>query len=135
MLVTQPIDLAQTLATLAEPWSPRTVAVLNDYDVRVVKTQGEFTWHSHPDTDELFLVLSGALTIRLEGDDVTLRPGQLYVVPKGVRHQPFSAEGADVVLIEPSESVNTGDSPSDLTAERRMVTQDQPHSAQKPDAG
>ena len=107
------------LSTFSEPWSPRTVAVLNDYDVRVVKAQGEFTWHSHPDTDELFLVLAGSLTIRMESGDVTLGPGQLHVVPRGVRHSPFSPDGADVVLIEPSETVNTGDTPSHLTAPRR----------------
>ncbi len=120
--MTQPVDLAAALATFTEPWSPRTVAVLNDYDVRVVRTHGEFTWHSHPDTDELFLVLAGSLTIRLEGDgDVVLGPGQLHVVPRGVRHQPWSEHGAEVVLIEPSETVNTGDTPSRLTAERREL--------------
>lgn len=117
----QPIDLARALSTISEPWSPRTVAVMNDYDVRVVKTHGEFTWHSHPETDELFLVLSGSLTIRMETGEVVLGPGQLHVVPKGVRHQPFSADGAEVVLIEPSETVNTGDTPSHLTAERTVV--------------
>ena len=95
---------------------------MNDYDVRVVKTHGEFTWHSHPDTDELFLVVAGSLTIRMESDEVTLGPGQMYVVPKGVKHQPVSAAGADVVLIEPSDTVNTGDTPSHLTAERRVGT-------------
>jgi mannose-6-phosphate isomerase-like protein (cupin superfamily) len=119
--MTQPVDLAAVLSTFSEPWTPRTVATLNDYDVRVVKTLGEFTWHSHPDTDELFLVLAGTLTIRLEAGDVTLGSGDLYVVPRGVRHQPFSAEGADVVLIEPSETVNTGDTPGSLTAERRRT--------------
>lgn len=89
-----PVDLAAALATFAEPWSPRTVAVMNDYDIRVVRTHGEFTWHSHPDTDEFFLVLQGCLTIRLEDDDeVVLGPGQMYIVPKGKKHQPFSAEG------------------------------------------
>jgi mannose-6-phosphate isomerase-like protein (cupin superfamily) len=116
----QPIDLAQKLSTFSEPWSPRTVAVMNDYDIRVVKTRGEFTWHSHPDTDEFFLVVAGDLTIRMESGEVTLGPGQMYVVPRGVRHQPFSAEGADLVLIEPSDTVNTGDSPSHLTAERAV---------------
>jgi mannose-6-phosphate isomerase-like protein (cupin superfamily) len=116
-----PIDLAAALAQIAEPWSPRTVAVLNDYDVRVVRTQGEFTRHSHPETDEFFLVLSGSLTIRMDEGDVTLGPGQLYVVPKGTPHQPFSKDGAEVVLVEPSETVNTGDSPSELTAERHVV--------------
>lgn len=116
-----PVDLAQVLATFSDTWSPRTVAVLNDYDVRVVKTHGEFARHTHADTDELFLVLKGSLTIRLDDGDVELRPGQLHVVPRGVAHQPFSAEGAEVLLVEPSETVNTGDAPGELTAERRLV--------------
>jgi mannose-6-phosphate isomerase-like protein (cupin superfamily) len=115
------IDLATVLAQITEPWSPRTVAVLNDYDVRVVRTRGEFTRHSHPETDEVFLVLSGSLTIRMDDGDVTLGPGQLYVVPKGTPHQPFANDGAEVLLIEPSATVNTGDTPSDLTAERHVV--------------
>ena len=115
------VDLARVLATFEEAWSPRTVAVLNDYDVRVVKTRGEFTRHSHPDTDEFFLVLRGSLTIKLDAGDVELGPGQMYVVPRGVPHQPVSPEGAEVVLIEPSATVNTGDTPSDLTAERRVM--------------
>jgi mannose-6-phosphate isomerase-like protein (cupin superfamily) len=115
------VDLASVLSTLDQPWSPRTVALLNDYDVRVVKTKGEFTPHSHPETDELFLVLRGSLTIRMDAGDVELGPGQVYVVPRGVQHQPVSVDGADVLLIEPSETVNTGDTPSDLTAPRRVV--------------
>ena len=115
------VDLAGVLATFDEPWSPRTVAVVNDYDVRVVRTLGEFTAHSHPETDELFLVLQGRLTIRLEGGDVELGPGQLYVVPRGTPHQPVSPDGAEVLLVEPSATVNTGDSPGELTAERRVV--------------
>ncbi|MGI8626781.1 MAG: cupin domain-containing protein [Geodermatophilaceae bacterium] len=117
----EPVDLAAMLATFDEPWSPRTVSQLNDYDIRVVKTRGEFTRHSHPETDEFFLVLNGSLTIKLDDAEVTLGPGQMYVVPRGVPHQPVSADGADVVLIEPSETVNTGDTPSELTAERRVV--------------
>lgn len=114
------VDLASVLSTIEGPWSPRTVAVLNDYDVRVVKTKGEFTRHSHPETDELFLVLRGSLTIRLDAGDVELVPGQIYVVPRGVQHQPVSVDGADVMLIEPSETVNTGDTPGELTAPRRL---------------
>jgi mannose-6-phosphate isomerase-like protein (cupin superfamily) len=117
--MTDPIDLPAALASLDEPWSPRTVAVLNDYDIRVVKTKGEFTRHRHLETDEVFLVLSGSLTIRLDDDEVTLGPGQLYVVPRGVHHQPVSVDGANVVLIEPSVTINTGDTPSHLTAARR----------------
>jgi mannose-6-phosphate isomerase-like protein (cupin superfamily) len=118
--MTDPIDLPAALACLDEPWSPRTVTVLNDYDIRVVKTKGEFTRHRHLETDEVFLVLSGSLTIRLDDDEVTLGPGQLYVVPRGVHQQPVSVDGADVVLIEPSTTIHTGDTPSHLTAERRL---------------
>ncbi len=120
--MTEAVDLARVLSTFQEPWSPRTVATVNDYDVRVVRTEGEFTPHSHPDTDEFFMVLSGSLTIKLEFGDVELGPGQVYVVPRGVQHQPVSTEGAEVLLIEPSETVNTGDNPSELTAERRVIT-------------
>lgn len=119
--MTQPVDLASVLSTFREPWLPRTVATLNDYDLRVVRTHGEFTRHSHPETDEVFLVLSGSMTIRLDDGKVTLGPGQLYVVPRGVYHQPTSVDGAEVLLIEPSETVNTGDTPSELTADRRLA--------------
>ena len=115
------VDLAAALAAIDEPWSPRTVGTVNDYDVRVVRTHGEFTRHSHPETDEFFLVLSGELTIRMDAGDVRLGAGQMYVVPKGVRHQPVSPDGATVLLFEPSVTVNTGDSPSELTAERRVL--------------
>ena len=116
------VDLAAVLASFAEPWQPRTVAVLNDaYDVRLAHTSGEFPRHTHPDTDELFLVLHGSLTLRLDDGDVQLGPGQLYVVPRGVAHQPVSHDGADILLIEPSETVNTGDSPGAMTAERRVA--------------
>ncbi|MBM7807496.1 mannose-6-phosphate isomerase-like protein (cupin superfamily) [Geodermatophilus bullaregiensis] len=118
-----PVDLAAVLASIDQPWSPHTVAVLNDHDLRVVHTRGEFTRHSHPETDEVFLVLSGSLTIRMDDGDVTLGPGQLYVVPKGTPHQPYSPDGAQVLLVEPSATVNTGDSPSEHTAERRVVEQ------------
>jgi mannose-6-phosphate isomerase-like protein (cupin superfamily) len=119
--MTEPIDLGTALSGVSAPWSPLTVATMNDYDVRVVRTLGEFTRHSHPETDELFLVVSGELTIRMDAGDVTLGPGQLYVVPRGTPHQPVSPEGAKVLLIEPSTTVNTGDNPGELTAERRTL--------------
>ncbi len=109
------------LSTFHKPRSPRTVAPLNDYDVRVGKTRGEFTPHSHPETHEFFLVPQGSLTIKLEPGDVELRPGQMYVVSRGVQHQPVSADEAEVLLIEPSTKINIGYTPSDFTAER-MVT-------------
>lgn len=118
----EPINLAAVLSTFEEPWSPRTVGTVNDYDVRVVRTLGEFTRHSHPETDEFFLVLSGSLTIRMDAGDVTLAAGEVYIVPKGVHHQPVSDGGATVLLIEPSPTVNTGDTPSHLTAARRLTS-------------
>src|SRR6476469_2367028 len=105
----QKINLADKLATFAEYWAPRTVAQLNDYDVMVVKVQGEFVGHSHPDTDDFFLVLKGQLTIRLRDRAVTLGPGELFVVPRGVEHQPFAEEETHLLLIEPSGTPNTGD--------------------------
>ena len=115
------VDLASVLGAIPEPWSPRTVATVNDYDVRVVRALGEFTQHSHPETDEFFLVLSGRLTIRMDDGDVQLGPGQVHVVPRGTPHQPVSTDGAEILLLEPSATVNTGDSPGELTAERRVV--------------
>jgi mannose-6-phosphate isomerase-like protein (cupin superfamily) len=97
------------------------VATLNDYDVRVVKTHGEFTRHSHPDTDELFLVLAGSLTIRLDDAEVTLGPGHLYVVPRGVHHQPISNDGAESCSSSPATPSTPGDTPGELTADRRLA--------------
>jgi mannose-6-phosphate isomerase-like protein (cupin superfamily) len=112
------VDLAAQLAQFDEHWAPRTVAEFNGHDVMVVKVKGEFVWHKHDDTDDFFLVLKGQLTIRLRDGDVTLGPGELFVVPTGVEHQPFAAEGAELLLIEPSGTPNTGDV---NTAARRIV--------------
>ena len=114
-------NIHEVLGSLTETWSPRTVAVVNDYDVRVVKVHGEFTRHSHPETDEFFLVLSGQLTIRMDGGDVVLEAGDCSVVPRGRMHQPCAEVETTVLLFEPSATINTGDTPSALTAERRVV--------------
>lgn len=116
----KPRNVDAVLSELAELWSPRTIAVVNDYDVRVAKVQGRFTRHSHPDTDEFFLVLSGALTIEMEEGDVHLGVGDTYVVPRGRFHHPRADVETTVLLFEPSGTVNTGDTPSPLTAERRV---------------
>jgi mannose-6-phosphate isomerase-like protein (cupin superfamily) len=115
----EPRNIHAVLAALREPWSPRTVAVVNDYDVRVVRVHGEFTRHSHPETDEFFLVLSGRVTIRLDDRDVVLDPGDAFVVPRGQHHYPVAETESTMLLLEPSATVNTGDTPSELTAERR----------------
>ena len=103
------VDLAQKLATFGEHWSPRTVAEFNNHDIMVVKAKGEFVWHKHDDTDDFFLVLHGRLDIELRDRTVTLRPGELYVVPKGVEHRPVANEEVHLLLIEPTGTSNTGD--------------------------
>jgi mannose-6-phosphate isomerase-like protein (cupin superfamily) len=115
------VDLNAVLAAIDEPWQPRTVAVFNDYDLRVVKLDGEFSRHSHPETDEVFLLLKGTLTIRHDDHDVHLLPGQAYVVPRGVYHFPIAAAGTEALLIEPSATVNTGDTPSEFTTTRQLA--------------
>jgi mannose-6-phosphate isomerase-like protein (cupin superfamily) len=115
------VNLDNVLAALDQHWSPRTVAAVNDYDVRVVKVLGDFTWHCHPETDEFFLVLSGSLTIKLDEGDVPLSRGDTYVVPRGKRHQPRADAETTLLLFEPSTTVNTGDAPGSLTAPRTIV--------------
>ncbi|MDQ0577038.1 cupin domain-containing protein [Agromyces albus] len=109
-------NLTATLDAFTEHWAPRRLVTVNDYDVKVFKAQGEFTWHSHPDTDELFLVISGRLTIQLRDGDVELGPNDVYVVPRGVEHCPRADGEVSALLIEPQGTVNTGDSPSERTA-------------------
>jgi len=104
-----PINLADKLGQFAEHWSPKVVADFNGHDVMVVKVKGEFVWHSHPDTDDFFLVLKGRLTIKLRDGDVVLGPGELYVVPQGVEHCPVAEEETHLLLIEPAGTPNTGD--------------------------
>ncbi|MGW5942380.1 cupin domain-containing protein [Streptomyces celluloflavus] len=113
--VAAPVNLAEKLALFSDHWGPRKVAALNDYEVKVVKVQGEFVWHTHEDTDELFLVISGRLTIQLRDGDVVLGPGELFVVPRGVEHCPRAAEEAAILLLEPAGVVNTGDAGGPLT--------------------
>jgi mannose-6-phosphate isomerase-like protein (cupin superfamily) len=121
MATSQVHNIHAILKSLDEHWSPRTVSVVNEYDVRVVKVAGEFTRHSHPETDEFFLVLSGRLTIRMDEGDVVLDAGDCYVVPRGRMHQPCADVETEVLLFEPSATVNTGDTPSSMTADRRVV--------------
>ena len=115
------IDLAEKLALLDEPYRPGIVGYLNDYKLVVVKVLGEFVWHSHPDTDDFFLVLRGRLTIQLRDRDVVLEPGELYVVPRGVEHCPKADEETHVLLIEPRGTVNTGDAGGPLTVAEREI--------------
>lgn len=103
------VNLEEKLRLFSEHWSPKIVARFNGHDVMVVKLKGEFTWHSHPETDDFFLVLKGQLTIQLRTGDVHLGPGDLYIVPKRVEHRPVAAEEVHLLLIEPAGTPNTGD--------------------------
>jgi mannose-6-phosphate isomerase-like protein (cupin superfamily) len=103
------INLAEKLALFSEHWSPRTITRFNGHDIMVVKVQGEFVWHKHDNTDDFFLVLQGRLTIHLRDRDVVLGPGELFVVPRGIEHQPFAEEETHLLLIEPTGTANTGD--------------------------
>jgi mannose-6-phosphate isomerase-like protein (cupin superfamily) len=114
-----PIGLAEKLAGFTEHWQPRTVAEFNGHDVMVAKVQGEFIWHKHDETDDFFLVLKGELTIELRDRSVTLHPGELFVVPKGVEHRPVAKDEVHMLLIESSGTPNTGDPAT--AAPRRVV--------------
>jgi mannose-6-phosphate isomerase-like protein (cupin superfamily) len=106
-----PVDLPSAYASFAtEIWAPRIAATVNDYDVKIANGDGGYVWHSHPDTDEFFLVIEGELTIEIEGrDPVVLGPLQLFTVPRGVRHNPSAAPGTRVLFFEPHGTVNSGD--------------------------
>jgi len=108
-------NLAELLSRFHEQWSPRRIANLNDYDVKLAKVQGEFIWHTHDETDELFLVIDGELTIQLRDGDVVLRPGELFVVPRGVEHCPKAEVETSILMLEPSTTVNTGSAGGDRT--------------------
>lgn len=112
------INLAEKFATFTEHWQPRVVGQFNGHDLLVVKVKGEFVWHQHDDTDDFFLVLSGRITIQMHEGNVTLGPGEIFVVPKGVQHRPVAEEEAQVLLIEPTGTPNTGDP---ATAQPRRV--------------
>jgi mannose-6-phosphate isomerase-like protein (cupin superfamily) len=103
------VNLAARAALLTDAWSPRIVAQLNDYHLKVARLEGAFVWHSHPETDEAFLVLDGALRIELRDGALALAPGDLAVIPRGVEHRPVADGVCHVLLIEPAGTVNTGD--------------------------
>ncbi|WP_158965330.1 cupin domain-containing protein [Chachezhania sediminis] len=117
--MTDALNLADKLSTFDERWSPRTVTTFNGHDVMVVKVEGEFTWHSHRDTDDFFLVLKGALDIEMRDRTVHLEPGEMFVIPKGVEHRPVARQETHLLLIEPTGTPNTGNTAT--AAARRVV--------------
>jgi mannose-6-phosphate isomerase-like protein (cupin superfamily) len=112
------ITLKEKLAKLQEQWQPRVVAELNEYQFKIAKIEGDFIWHTHPDTDEAFYVLDGELRIDFRDGSVSLKAGDLYVVPKGVEHKPFAADECSILLIEPRGTANTGNVGGERTAQQ-----------------
>lgn len=110
------INLQEKLSKFSEHWSPKIVAQLNDYHFKLAKVQGEFVWHDHPETDEVFIVVKGHLDIHFRDGVVSLEEGEMFVVPKGVEHKPVAGNECHIMLVEPAGTVNTGDVESDRTA-------------------
>ena len=111
------INLREKLAKFSEHWSPRVIAEMNDYQFKLAKFHGQFVWHAHANTDEVFIVIDGEMTLEFRDKSVTLAAGDLYVVPKGVEHRPAASSECSVMLVEPRGVVNTGDAGGAYTAE------------------
>jgi mannose-6-phosphate isomerase-like protein (cupin superfamily) len=111
------INLKEKFSKFSEHWQPRVIAQLNDYHVKIAKIQGDFVWHSHPETDELFLIVDGELRIDFRDGAVTLSPGELYVVPKGVEHKPYTEKECSILMVELAGTLNTGDTGGERTVQ------------------
>ena len=114
--IMEKINIKSKLKTFSDLWSPKVIAEMNDYQFKLVKIKDDFIWHSHEDTDEVFIVLEGSMHIEFNDETVKLSEGELLVVSKGTKHRPFAHEEATIMLIEPRGVINTGDTNSDLTA-------------------
>ena len=113
----QPIRFKEKLNLFSEHWSPKIIAKMNDLQFKLVKIKGEFTWHSHDDTDEVFICLEGKMAIEFRDGKVDMENGDLFVVPKGKEHRPDAENECSMLLVEPEGVVNTGDNPGELTAD------------------
>lgn len=113
----KPINFAEKLSLFSDQWQPRVIAELNDYQFKIVRIEGDFIWHDHKDTDEAFIVLEGTLRIDFRDGAVTLGPGEMYIVPKGVEHKPHAEREVKMLLIEPRGTLNTGHEGGARTAE------------------
>ena len=111
------INLDEKLSKFSEHWSPKIIAQMNNYHFKVVKFQGEFVWHSHDDTDEVFIVLDGEMSIAFRDGSVELKAGEMFVVPKGAEHRPFAQKECKAMLVESAGTVNTGGAGGEMTAE------------------
>ncbi len=112
----QPVNIQEKFYKFSSHWFPKIVAQVNDYHIKIAKVQGEFVWHSHAETDEMFFVIDGEMDILFRDGKVTLHTGELFVVPKGVEHKPVAAQECQIMLIEPAGTVNTGDAVDEKAA-------------------
>ena len=110
------VNLREKFDRFSDRWAPKIIAQLNDYHIKLVRVKGDFTWHDHKDTDEVFMVMEGELRIDFREGSVTLKEGELFVVPKGVEHKPFAEKECKMLLVEPAGTVNTGDAGGERTA-------------------
>ena len=115
------VNLSQKFDLFHEHWSPRIVGELNDSYVKLAKLKGEFVWHKHENEDELFLVVKGQLQIKLRDRDLWIKEGEFVIIPKGVEHCPVAAEEAQVMLLEPKSTLNTGDQQNERTVEAKWL--------------
>lgn len=111
------INIQAKFAKFSEHWSPKIIARMNDYHIKLVKFQGDFVWHSHADADEVFITVDGEMAIEFRDGSVSLKAGELFVVPRGMEHKPFAEKECKAMLIEPIGTINTGEAGGDLTAE------------------
>ncbi|AZC20729.1 MULTISPECIES: cupin domain-containing protein [Pseudomonas] len=112
----QSINFAQKLGLFSEQWTPKVIAEMNDYQFKISRLQGEFVWHSHAETDETFIVLDGLLHIDFRDGQVSIASGEMFVVPRGVEHKPWSEQEVKLLLIEPRGVLNTGNQGGARTA-------------------
>ena len=113
----QSINFSEKLNKYSDLWQPRVIAEMNDYQFKLVKIKGEFVWHEHDDTDEVFIVLEGAMEFEFRDGSVEMKAGEMFVIPKKVEHKPVAEDECKILHVEPRDVVNTGDSSSELTAE------------------
>ncbi|EKU99879.1 mannose-6-phosphate isomerase [Leptolyngbya sp. PCC 7375] len=111
------LNFQEKLAKFSDRWSPKVIAEMNDYQFKLVKIKGDFVWHDHKDTDEVFIVVNGHLTIEFRDGTVELSTGEMFVVPKGIEHKPYAEKECHMLLIEPRGVVNTGDTIGEKTAQ------------------
>ena len=117
MMVFKSINLAEKLSKFTDHWAPKIIAQMNDYHFKLVKFQGDFVWHSHDDTDEVFIVLDGEMFIAFRDGGIDLKAGEMFVVPKGIEHKPSAEKECRVMLVEPAGTINTGGAGGEMTAD------------------